>query len=306
MKKELRVNSSLYKTYIFDLYGTLIDIKTDEDDPVLWKNMADIYTTYGADYTPLALKKAYIEFCNEETDLLRLELKGSFPDMNPVFPEIRLEKVFARLLTEAPLHVEDVTKSVLSDNSRNTSPSISMSRTTSATINGKTPSSLSVEELSCSEWAYMVANTFRIISRERMSLYKNTLSTLKALRQKGCKLYLLSNAQGIFTRPELEAVGLVPYLDGIYISSEKQIKKPQPEFMEWLISEYRIDRNSAVMVGNEMNCDMGIAKASGLPGVFLNTFEWSDAKIDKEMKKLGVDSDSVRIIMDGDISHLLD
>ena len=300
MKKEHSNTSIPYKVYIFDLYGTLIDIKTDEDKSELWKHMSGLYSAYGKDYTPDELKQAYRKLCDEETSILRSELKSKFPDMNPEFPEIKLERVFARLLLE---EIKDTHVGI--ERNYTSTKHTKSPRTTSATINGKAPSSLSIDELCMSEWAYMVANTFRIISRERLCCYKNTISTLKTLRERGCKLYLLSNAQGIFTRTELEMTGLLPYLDGIFISSEKQIKKPQPEFLEWLLKEYDIDRSSAVMVGNEMNCDMGIAKACDLPGIFLNTFGWSDKKIADEMRKIGAKPESIQIIKDGDIAHIL-
>ena len=40
-----------YKNYIFDLYGTLVDINTDEWSAQLWKKMAILYGYYGAAYT---------------------------------------------------------------------------------------------------------------------------------------------------------------------------------------------------------------------------------------------------------------
>ncbi len=272
----------IYNTYIFDLYGTLLDIKTDENKSELWQYMAGIYAAFGADYTPKELHSAYIELCKEEDIHLRKILKIWHPEIDLKYPEILLERVFARLLVEAKnLHE------------------------TAARINGNPVKLMSVDDLAQSEWCHMISNTFRIISRERLKCYPNTISTLKALREKGCKLYLLSNAQEIFTRTELEMTGIVSCLDGIYISSDKQIKKPQPEFMEWLLQEYNIDRKSAVMVGNEMMCDMGIAAACGLPGIFLNTFEWTDEKIAEEMKNTGVTTDTIQIVKDGDIKHLL-
>lgn len=284
MGKNTTENSKkLYKTYIFDYYGTLVDIKTDESKPELWNHLAGIYSAYGADYTPEELQKKYSELCEAEEAHLRKILKVWEPNMELEYPEILLERVFARLLTEAENHHE-----------------------TAATIEGKPVRLLSADDIADSEWAYMVSNTFRIISREWYRCYPNTISTLKTLKENGCKLYLLSNAQGIFTRTELEMAGVLPYLDGVYISSDKQIKKPQPEFMEKLIKEFDIDRESAVMVGNEMKCDMGIAAACGLPGVFLNTFGWSDKKIEEEMKKINVTTKNVRVVADGDIAHLLD
>ena len=46
-----------YKHYLFDFYGTLVDIRTAEDDPTLWLYLSHIYAAYGADYQPKDLKK---------------------------------------------------------------------------------------------------------------------------------------------------------------------------------------------------------------------------------------------------------
>ena len=39
IKKEWR--KKMYKNYIFDLYGTLVDIRTDEGKNSLWKKMSE-------------------------------------------------------------------------------------------------------------------------------------------------------------------------------------------------------------------------------------------------------------------------
>lgn len=80
-----------YKNYIFDLYGTLIDIHTNEDELYLWKKMSDIYKVYGANYKPLELKNKYKKYCKEEID--RLSKKGRVI-------EIVVDDVFIRLLKE--------------------------------------------------------------------------------------------------------------------------------------------------------------------------------------------------------------
>ena len=85
-----------YQNYIFDLYGTLIDIWTDENDPMLWQRMAEIYSCCGAEYSAEALKVAYQRIAVEEQDRLGAQ-NGSR------FPEIKLETVFLRLWKEAPV-----------------------------------------------------------------------------------------------------------------------------------------------------------------------------------------------------------
>ena len=47
----------MYEAYIFDLYGTLVDIRTNEEKAYLWKKMSEIYSSMGACYEPMELKK---------------------------------------------------------------------------------------------------------------------------------------------------------------------------------------------------------------------------------------------------------
>ena len=61
----------MYQNYIFDLYGTLIDIHTDEETRGLWKQMAGILARRGAKYRPEELRQAYRTFCEEETEKKR-------------------------------------------------------------------------------------------------------------------------------------------------------------------------------------------------------------------------------------------
>ena len=48
----------MYKDLIFDLYGTLVDIHTEEND-LVWEKTALYFGYYGAHYTPEALKAAF-------------------------------------------------------------------------------------------------------------------------------------------------------------------------------------------------------------------------------------------------------
>ena len=48
----------MYQDLIFDLYGTLVDIHTEETDTV-WEKTALLFGYYGAHYTGTALKAAF-------------------------------------------------------------------------------------------------------------------------------------------------------------------------------------------------------------------------------------------------------
>lgn len=82
-----------FKNYIFDFYGTLVDIETDEDSPVLWDTMAQIYQSYGANYTGESLKVRYKELVQQaEAEIAK--------DKQVAYPEIDLTVIFVQLYLE--------------------------------------------------------------------------------------------------------------------------------------------------------------------------------------------------------------
>ena len=57
----------VYDTCIFDLYGTLVDIRTDEEQEELWERLALFYAYYGAWYLPDELRSSYRRLTREMT-----------------------------------------------------------------------------------------------------------------------------------------------------------------------------------------------------------------------------------------------
>ena len=103
-----------------------------------------------------------------------------------------------------------------------------------------------------------------------MYLYPDTFACLNGLKKAGKKLYLLSNAQRSFTWQELESTGLIPYFDGILISSDEGCMKPDPQFYEICCKRYQLEKAQSVMIGNEMGSDMAGAKAVGIDGFYIS------------------------------------
>ena len=83
-----------YHAYCFDLYGTLVDIHTDESKPSFWKAVAAFYTEHGAEYTGKTLQRAYKTLCTEQEDYLRAAA-GQEADV-----ELNLRLVFSALYQE--------------------------------------------------------------------------------------------------------------------------------------------------------------------------------------------------------------
>ena len=83
----------MYQNYIFDLYGTLVDIRTDESADRFWDNVADIYESHGARYDAKELKTSYYKIARCEECIEHIT--------HPLYKniEINLERVFKRLYT---------------------------------------------------------------------------------------------------------------------------------------------------------------------------------------------------------------
>ena len=218
---------SQYHNYVFDLYGTLIDIHTDESRPALWRTMAELYGRYGVLRTPDELRREFLILEKAARDRVRSKL-------NTDYPEIRIEHIFLQLRDEACRHHE---------------PEFRPDDDT---------------------WAQVMANVFRSLSTSRRRLFPDVIKTLTALRERGDRVFLLSNAQRVFTMPEMESLGLVPLFDGIYISSDCGLCKPDPRFFRLLLDREELSPEETVMIGNEEPADMGIARACGVRGVLFD------------------------------------
>lgn len=213
-----------YQNCIFDLYGTLVDIHTDEDAPGLWREMAAHYGAQGACYRPDELREAYLQAVN------RAEAGNGSPaaDAHEAHPEIQIAQVF-QLLFRA--------KGVTAGHAQ----------------------------------AVQAGRRFRALSTEYIRLYDGAEPLLRTLRRHGCGVYLLSNAQSVFTMPELERPGLRPLFDGIYLSSDYGVKKPDRRFFDVLLDGEKIAPGGAVMVGNDGACDICGGRAAGLSTLYIRS-----------------------------------
>ena len=239
-----------YRYYIFDLYGTLVDILTDEEDPKFWEAFRDVLSLEGVSYRADELKETYLRLCALEVE--RMQKETGISEV-----EIDLTKIFRLLMNTAD-----------------------------------------------EETVLRVAYTFRKLSRRKLEVYDGVYAFLNALRERGKKVFLLSNAQECFTIKELEECHLTEYFDAIYISSVAGIRKPYPGFLLKLLEEQEADASDCVFIGNDMRSDMMVADALEMDSIYLNTFDCSPEKTE-ELLALLKHPENVRLIMDGDIRNIM-
>ncbi len=234
----------MYQNYIFDLYGTLIDIRTDEESKQLWESLAKWMQRYKIQYTGSELKEKYQE---QVRKLLEKPTKYKYV-------EIDILQVFEKICKDK--NTDILPKEI---------------------------------------WS--VGEQFRMFSTTYLGLYENTINVLDALKKAGKKIYLLSNAQKVFTWRELECTGILPYFDDVFISSDIGCKKPDPCFFGQLIDKHQLKIGESIMIGNDESSDIIGANKMGMDAMYIHT---------EISPKDGKKPQCKYVFEDGDIGHVLE
>lgn len=108
--------------------------------------------------------------------------------------------------------------------------------------------------------AYKAYNSSEV---SEIKLFPYVIPTLKELKEKGYKLFLLT--VGVHERQEkkINILGLKPYFDEIVIS-DQEIGLPMEDCMRDLIERHAINFREAVMVGDRVREELRIAKSLGM------------------------------------------
>ena len=197
--------------FLFDLYGTLADIKTDEELQSLWFGFAWLL----GESDPQRVKDEYHAICKRYADARAHK-----------FVEFDLLYVFEEMLQNRGANKEK---------------------------------------------ARELAREFRLLSRQKLRLFPCIVEILKGLKERGARVYLVSNAQSCFTLDELDELGIAPLFDGILISSDAGVKKPCNEIFNIAFEKFSIKGEDCFYVGNDLHDDVLGASAAGLKTVYIET-----------------------------------
>ncbi|OMD84638.1 MULTISPECIES: HAD family hydrolase [Paenibacillus] len=209
----------MYETYIFDLYGTLIDIQTDEEKQEVWDRLSLHFGYQGMSITGSELQAQFLR----ERDLQLAEAAR-----NCQYPDFVMEDVF---------------------------------RSVARQLGGEPDQA----------WLHETVRWLRTLSMIHISLYEGVVEILQTLRERGKKVFLLSNGQKTFIEAELMMLGILPLFDGIAISSEAGVSKPDPLFYRYLVEHYGANLRSAIMIGNDPRTDIAGALTIGIDSCYIRT-----------------------------------
>lgn len=223
----------MIKNYIFDLYGTLVDIHTEEGNAKLWEKLALFYGYYNARYEAAELEKRFRELISQKEQVQKQEIEQAdvvekSDDVHEAHPEIEIEQIFATLFREKGVEPDEA---------------------------------LSIHS----------GQFFRVLSTEYVKLYDGAKELLQALKEQGKNVYLLSNAQRIFTEFEIHTLDIEKYFDDIFISSVCGVKKPDDRFYNMLLEKHHLRPEESIMIGNDAISDIAGAKTVGLSTFYIHS-----------------------------------
>ena len=197
--------------FLFDLYGTLADIKTDEEMQSLWYGLAWLL----GESDVKKVRDEYLAICQKHADARAHK-----------FVEFDLLHVFEEMVESRGANKEK---------------------------------------------AKILAREFRLLSRQKLRLFPHIIEILQGLKERGAGVYLVSNAQACFTKDELDELGITSLFDGILISSDAGVKKPDPAIFDIAFKKFNLNKNECFYVGNDLHDDVLGAKGAGLKTVYIET-----------------------------------
>lgn len=207
---------AVIRAVVFDIYKTLVDIRTDEESLGPYVFLSQWLSYHGVATDPPTLRLRYLDLCSEE-------ISGR----EAPFPDFDIGRVFSRILLDAKQSDLDV--------------------------DGKSR-----------EFALL----FRMLTTKSITVYPGVLELLAALKGK-VRLGIVSNAQRLFTMPELSKCGLVHFFDAIVLSSDIGVRKPDPKMFRCLLDAIAVPPEEAVFIGDSLFDDVYGAGKVGMKTIWI-------------------------------------
>ena len=203
------------RAVIFDCYGTLIDVLTNEAKEAIFSHLSLYLRYYGINIDPASLKTL---FYSEKEQYMNTNQER--------YPEFDISAVFTSILQmrgqNNPFLVESCCK------------------------------------------------LFRLVSRDRLQLFSDSLPVLKELRKRGYPMAMASNAQDVFFYAETEMLGIRQFFSYFVVSSHWGFRKPDPRIFSLACSLLNTPPEEAVYIGDDTAVDVKGARQIGMKTVLID------------------------------------
>ncbi len=198
------------KGIFFDLYGTLIDINTDEYDLRVYSALSQDLAYHLVNIASEKLRETYFQ-----------EIQFYLSQSKELHPEVDLYRVFSDIMHRHGKR--KYPRSVIAD----------------------------------------TAMLFRSLTIKRFDVFVGVYDVLATLME-NTGVAVISDAQWVFTQPELEMLGLTRFIKFTILSSRVGFKKPDTRLFELGMKKLFVHPDESVYIGDNPSKDLVGAKKSGM------------------------------------------
>lgn len=114
------------------------------------------------------------------------------------------------------------------------------------------------------------AAKFLAVLGEKPYLLPGALETVTELKAQGIKIGLATNGFSAVQRRRLSLSPIAGIFDGVFISEELKLHKPDPGYFSLCIEGLGVPLAECIMVGDSPSSDIAGAKAAGMFAVWIN------------------------------------
>ena len=104
-------------------------------------------------------------------------------------------------------------------------------------------------------------------------LFPDAVDTLKALRNKGYLLGIITNGPSVLQNRKLDVCALRPLVDLCVVSGDENLHKPDPEIFRRAASRMGVGCHNCVYVGDHPVNDIEGARRAGMRPIYINAFD---------------------------------
>jgi len=98
---------------------------------------------------------------------------------------------------------------------------------------------------------------------------RGALDLLAALREQGIRIGMITNGQNPAQDLKIDGAGLRPYLNDVLVAGDHGVYKPEPEVFAMAVRNLGVSVRATWMVGDNPECDVWGAEASGMHAIWL-------------------------------------
>jgi putative hydrolase of the HAD superfamily len=110
---------------------------------------------------------------------------------------------------------------------------------------------------------------FRLLSRERLELFSDSLFVVSEMKRKGYLLAIVSNAQKVFSLDEIRMTGLDRFFNHVVLSTQFGFAKPDPRLFSIACDLLGITPANAVYIGDNAEKDIMGPKEIGMQMILI-------------------------------------